>query len=336
MKGQHFVIYLIMTSLLFTTSCSSREPSGEFNIPETQFPSMSDQSSVILERARIWIQNKVPYGSFDNNPNNDYYDGYRADCSGFVSYAWGLPKPGPDTSRFVNGGFATVVTISDLKPGDALNNGRGGKEGHIVIFVKWIDPKNYIFQAYEENTTPGFAHEIQYTLEQLDSSNWTIRELQDYTDAKGPYKAERLVPEKSSVIFASRSEEGPISSTIVPGTINQITDTPSPSKVPSDSQTDSYYSTPSSADAPIVQKAIKSVEWAILQDNPQCQYKIGDIRVIHYQSSEEITVMIQYSIYVQDKHFEYDTPGPHWIQDWGSASFRSRDSSEPYMLSGAC
>ena len=225
MKGQHLIILAILSSLFMIAGCGgqSTESTNTEVIPNSPMP---DQGSAILARARTWIDNKVPYGSFDDNPDNDYYDGYRADCSGYVSYAWALPKPGPNTSTI--GNYASQVEISDLQPGDALNNGQGGKEGHIVIFVKWIDREKYTFDAYDENINPGFASEKKYTLLKLGSSDWTIQELDAY--AKGPYKAERLNPLTSSVLSSNQSE-GPISSTITAGQVPEI-ETQSPNSNP--------------------------------------------------------------------------------------------------------
>ena len=70
------------------------------------FPTqVADQENEILARARIWIDNQVPYSQ------TAIRDGYRTDCSGFVSYAWQLPTPGPDTTLFVSGGYA-IETVS--------------------------------------------------------------------------------------------------------------------------------------------------------------------------------------------------------------------------------
>jgi hypothetical protein len=46
----------------------------------------------IYWRARTWILDSVPYDQ------NGRRDGYRQDCSGYVSYAWQLPKQEPHHS----------------------------------------------------------------------------------------------------------------------------------------------------------------------------------------------------------------------------------------------
>jgi len=60
---------------------------------------------------------------------------YRCDCSGLVSYAWGLGHgDGPDTAEFLN--FCDKLSHwHDLKPGDVLL-----KPGeHVLMFLHWVD-----------------------------------------------------------------------------------------------------------------------------------------------------------------------------------------------------
>jgi len=183
MKRLKFIFaYLLSMLVLILNSCSPK-----INSTKT----LSDQNSPILIRARIWVQAKVPYGSFGFHNNPAYYDGYKADCSGFVSYAWGLQAPGIGTNQFVSENYATVIPISDLHPGDVLNNDQADTAGHMVIFVKWLDRTKNIFEAYDLNTDPGYTSEKIYTLVQIpNSKDWTISELDPW--AHGPYQAERL------------------------------------------------------------------------------------------------------------------------------------------------
>src|SRR5271165_4088615 len=74
--------------------------------------------------------------------SNAAWNAYRSDCSGFVTWAWGLPPVGD--GGYVTGDFApfatsfsSVIQASDLQPGDAANLTAGG---HIVLFEKWITP----------------------------------------------------------------------------------------------------------------------------------------------------------------------------------------------------
>jgi len=149
------------------------------------FPTqVADQENEILARARIWIDNQVPYSQ------TAIRDGYRTDCSGFVSYAWQLPTPGPDTTLFVSGGYAIEISIDELQPGDALNNNRPGNLGHIVLFVRWLDEEHSRFEAYDMNGDDGASVHEEWTLE-FRETGWTIAQM-EITEAKGPYFAQRL------------------------------------------------------------------------------------------------------------------------------------------------
>lgn len=202
------ILIILSLSLLILGGCS----------PQPSPAVLDDIGSNILARAKIWVDAKVPYGSFDNDPNNDYYDGYRADCSGFVSYAWGIPRPGTDTTSFLPGGYVINISISDLQPGDALNNQRPGSDGHIVLFVKWLDKVNHTFEAYDLNTSPGFAADKTFTLIQMgNTSDWTIKELDQY--AQGPYQAQRLLSTTPAIVLGAGAAPSPMSSTIVPGNV---------------------------------------------------------------------------------------------------------------------
>lgn len=139
-------------------------------------------STNILVRAWAWVDNQVPYDQ------NGYRDGYRTDCSGFASYAWGLQKNGNPFS-------ATTVTLSTysveipfdaLQPGDIVNNKRPGNKGHVVIFVRWITQTQFV--AYEENGAYG-AVQTELSLAGLTGGGRTIAEYQNL--APGPYYAQR-------------------------------------------------------------------------------------------------------------------------------------------------
>jgi peptidoglycan hydrolase-like protein with peptidoglycan-binding domain len=75
---------------------------------------------------------------------------YRADCSGLVSMAWGLPSSYvtgtlPQVSHELthNGGQADY---SQLQPGDALIS-----SGHAVLFAYWADSGHTVAAVYEEH-----------------------------------------------------------------------------------------------------------------------------------------------------------------------------------------
>ncbi|MFH8983915.1 C40 family peptidase [Streptomyces varsoviensis] len=109
--------------------------------------------SEALARAQSWVGKGLPY-NMDGS-----YQGYRTDCSGFVSMAWGIAKPGQATNTFVPNGVAHWITKAELKPGDALNNPNPGKYGHITLFEKWADSSQSSYWGYEFSWS-GVHHRV--------------------------------------------------------------------------------------------------------------------------------------------------------------------------------
>ncbi|GAA0354586.1 FG-GAP-like repeat-containing protein [Streptomyces blastmyceticus] len=104
----------------------------------------------VLERARDWSANRVPYSSNGlNSPYSWYYDDatggrYRQDCSGYVSMAWQL---GDSHNTWSLNDVSTEIKRSELQPGDILNN----TDSHVVIFAGWIDRSAQTFYYYSES-----------------------------------------------------------------------------------------------------------------------------------------------------------------------------------------
>ncbi|MYT71501.1 MULTISPECIES: peptidoglycan-binding protein [unclassified Streptomyces] len=105
--------------------------------------------AAIINRAKTWVAAKVPY-SMDKY----YKDGYRQDCSGFVSMAWDLP--GNEWTGSL-AAFGTRITKAQLQPGDILlfhNPSDPEKGSHVTIFGGWTDYTRSYYIAYEQ-TRPG-------------------------------------------------------------------------------------------------------------------------------------------------------------------------------------
>jgi hypothetical protein len=133
----------------------------------------------ILVRAEHWILLRVEYGSYDNNGDNNSFEGYRADCSGFVSMAWQLTTPSgaktsPTTSQLDS--YAVDIDYDELLPGDILNDKGMGQGGHVVIFVTWLNQEQTRFLAFEENGSADRAVQTVLNLEELDNGLYTIVE----------------------------------------------------------------------------------------------------------------------------------------------------------------
>ncbi len=103
----------------------------------------------ILDRAQTWVRAKVPYSM-----TAYWKDGYRQDCSGFVSMAWGL-----DANAWTGDlrDYAVRIGKDALRPGDVLlfHNAADPRLGsHVVLFGGWADASHTHYTGYEQ-TRPG-------------------------------------------------------------------------------------------------------------------------------------------------------------------------------------
>jgi hypothetical protein len=113
--------------------------------------------------------------------SNSAWNAYRSDCSGFVTWAWGLPPVGDGgyvTSDFAPYDTAISYTIDgiQLQPGDALNK---TPDEHIVLFKQWVTiGQSAIFMEEPgcSSSTP-YAHEF--------TSNVSISGSEVYIDYEG-------------------------------------------------------------------------------------------------------------------------------------------------------
>jgi hypothetical protein len=116
----------------------------------------------MINRARTWLTANngapVPYSM-----ERTWKDGYRQDCSGYVSMALGLGKPGLNTVGLAdsrNGVTTRLSSMSQLKKGDLLidHSTTDGDFRHVVIFEKWANTSHSAYWAYEQRGTYGTTH----------------------------------------------------------------------------------------------------------------------------------------------------------------------------------
>ncbi|MFB7130305.1 peptidoglycan-binding protein [Streptomyces sp. NPDC056237] len=101
--------------------------------------------AAIINRAKKWVAAQVPYSM-----NKYWSDGYRQDCSGYVSMAWNLPG-NEWTGSLAK--FGQRIARKDLQPGDILlfhNPADPTKGSHVTIFGGWTDYTHTHYTAYEQ------------------------------------------------------------------------------------------------------------------------------------------------------------------------------------------
>ncbi|MFJ8883701.1 peptidoglycan-binding protein [Streptomyces sp. NPDC102402] len=99
----------------------------------------------IINRAKKWVTAKVPYDMAAY-----WSDGYRQDCSGFVSMAWDL---GSNEWTGSLATFGTKIARADLEPGDILlfhNLADPAVGSHVTVFGGWSDHTHSQYLAYEQ------------------------------------------------------------------------------------------------------------------------------------------------------------------------------------------
>ncbi|MET9571790.1 peptidoglycan-binding protein [Streptomyces virginiae] len=101
--------------------------------------------TTIINRAKLWLDAQVPYSM-----SAYWTDGYRQDCSGYVSMAWNL---GSNEWTGSLDKFATKITKDELLPGDMLlfhNPADPNNGSHVVLFGGWVDQTRTHYVAYEQ------------------------------------------------------------------------------------------------------------------------------------------------------------------------------------------
>ena len=107
-------------------------------------------ASEVIARATGWTNVDVPYSQ------TTWYQGYRTDCSGFVSMTWALTSGGQPLSLVTQTlpNVATQIPFSQLMPGDALifNSTADPQNGsHAELFGGWVSPSEQYFYVYQES-----------------------------------------------------------------------------------------------------------------------------------------------------------------------------------------
>lgn len=111
----------------------------------------------VINRAKTWLTaidgHQVPYSQSKN------FQGYRTDCSGYVSMALKYGKPGTNTVGLASSQFTNKIKMSQLKKGDLIIDAKGSNTTrHVVIFEKWTSSAHKSYRAYEQRGGHGTDH----------------------------------------------------------------------------------------------------------------------------------------------------------------------------------
>lgn len=112
-------------------------------------PALAINRSTVMSRAQQWVDQGTPYSQ------RAYKDGYRTDCSGYVSMAW---STGISYTTSTLRNIAYPISKEALKPGDMLLN----PGSHATLFGGWADASHSKYWAYEETPPKTVKHIIPY------------------------------------------------------------------------------------------------------------------------------------------------------------------------------
>jgi hypothetical protein len=113
-----------------------------------------------IERGFSWYDAQVPYSQ------TSQYQGYRTDCSGFVSMCWQLGTS-KTTADFINdtSQWSSLDSFAQLQPADAMVY-RSGGAGHIMMFLGWNDAAKSQACVLEQAST---AEDMQFRARTISS-----------------------------------------------------------------------------------------------------------------------------------------------------------------------
>jgi uncharacterized membrane protein YgcG len=199
--------------LLFVAACSSAPSNQE----DTNELTSDLQESTIVSRGMEWVDAELhycqaPHGAVDGDTScwawegpshvcdresNAAWNAYRSDCSGFVTWSWGLAANvhgtdgGYATGNFApyNGvpyGESTVFSHTvqgiDLQPGDALNKiVSSPSDGHIILFKQWVTKGESAILMEEPGCSASPPHAHEFTSNLSISGDQVTVEAEGYT-----------------------------------------------------------------------------------------------------------------------------------------------------------
>jgi hypothetical protein len=180
MKNNNSVRVVSIAPFLLVAAAACGGAPGE----DSASSSDAIKGSTIVSRGMQWVSAKLHYckahrGAVDpdsacwpwegpshicDRESNAAWNAYRSDCSGFVTWAWGLPPVGDGgyiTSDFApyDTTFSREIDGNQLQPGDALNR---TPDGHIILFKQWVSVGRSAVLMEEPGcaTSTPYAHEF--------------------------------------------------------------------------------------------------------------------------------------------------------------------------------
>ena len=190
-------MFAIPTMLVASTGCavdaSEEEPieaaEGAASMPckisrDKIMASVSGARKTVLQRGFRWWDKQVPYSQ------SKYFEGYRTDCSGFVSMCW---ETGTSytTAEFINDKHKSYLLpgYTSLVPGDALVRHVTHANAHIVLFLGWNDANKTSACVLEQASTADDMEFRTRSVDALKKSNYKAIRAKKFKSSGGPKPA---------------------------------------------------------------------------------------------------------------------------------------------------
>ena len=135
-------LFLLAPVLLAPVLSSSLDLGEKKDLTLYNVSASSITRDQIMQRAQVWVDEKIPYSQTATT------NGYRQDCSGYVSYSWASSTSGGGHVTSNMQEICTKISKADMKKGDAILK----PSTHVVLFGGWIDTD--AFYEYAEHQ-PG-------------------------------------------------------------------------------------------------------------------------------------------------------------------------------------
>jgi hypothetical protein len=136
--------FLVLVFFAFVLSMAPVRPvEARAESPALNYAANAITRSDIVARAQSWVAKGISYSQ-----SQYASDGYRTDCSGFVSMAWAT---GTNYNTWTLRSIARQITKDELMAGDILLR----YDLHVLIFDKWVDAQKTSYWAYEMTSRDG-------------------------------------------------------------------------------------------------------------------------------------------------------------------------------------
>jgi hypothetical protein len=147
-------LVFVLCGWLWQGSLASEFPKDfKFNKTEVRWNQKVPKKDILVgsicSNAATWLYPPVPYNQ------QAWYNGYRTDCSGYVSMAWGL---GASYVTWTLPQVSHRISKDELQAGDILLN----IDEHVLIFESWANSERTYYNAYEETPPQAVYHVVEY------------------------------------------------------------------------------------------------------------------------------------------------------------------------------